>query len=262
MNRTDLELFKSILQDDTVHITLGKVERVTVAKDDTSVALECLDVLHGTKVVCTQSWEAVGHRTGSGDLPDVGDILLIVYAGGDLDHAFAIRRLASSEEPLPQQIKDGHYVLKSKVGKKLYLGSDTKVEIGNAESGQECTEPLLLGAVMKSLLSDFMTQVATLSQDVKDLSGVVNDLAGEVNTLATDVSTHQHPTAAPGPPSPPITAAAFVATAAQATQTGNDATSVGSDADGVKTEINNLKASPVEDDTILSDIAFTEKGGG
>jgi hypothetical protein len=254
----DLELMKSIFRDDRLHIGLALVKRVIVQDDMTDVAIECEIVPEGRTVIVTDTWESVGDNTGHGDIPDPNDLILIVMADGDPDRAYAIKRLASHEEKLPKQIKDGHFVTKSKPGKKLFLGSDTRVEIGKANADAPAAENLVLGLVFKQLMSDELTQLATLSTTLKTLSQKTSSLLGQVNSLVSALSSFAG--------SLTIEAAAGAALTAQLTPIVIQLTTidsaigtVGSDADGVKTALNNLKSSPVEDKLVLSDTVFTEK---
>lgn len=142
--------------------------------------------------------------------------------------------LGHRDKARPTVAEEGEVKLYNQQGEIVYLKKDGTVLISSKiQLGSEAAdEPLVLGNVLKDLLVDILTTLKTQ--------------ADQLSSLATDISTHQHPTAAPGPPSPPITAPAFVAASLNFTQDGSD--------------FDGFKASPVEDDGILSDKAFTEKG--
>lgn len=132
-------------------------------------------------------------------------------------------------------VEEGEVKLYNAQGEIIYLKdgeislTSTAIKLGSEDSDN----PLVLGDDLQALLSDVLGQLKILSD--------------HVSTLATDVSSHQHPTAAPGPPSPPATAALFVATAANLTSDG--------------TAFDGFKSSPVDDGALLSEKVFTEKGG-
>lgn len=110
------------------------------------------------------------------------------------------------------------------------------IKLGSDSSG----EPLVLGIVLKDLLLQILTQL--------------KELTTQTNTIATKTADAFQATFASmaGPATaPPPTGPALVA---QITQAGSAVNSVGS-------EFDSLKSSPVEDDAILSDVAYTEKGG-
>lgn len=247
MNRTDIELFKLMLQDDSIHFTVGTVTRVVVATDMSSVVLECTDIMNGNDLVCVQAFESIGAGTGSGDLPDVEDLVLIAFSLADMNAAYVIKRLPSKDEKLPLQMAAGHFVTKAKPGKNLYL-SGTRIEIGTANPSSPCTEPLILGNQLKTCLANILTQLAQLSGDL-------SSLADQVKTLATDTANHTHTTTSP---SGSGTAAA---TTTDFSGIVTEAGSLKTDAAAIQTQLGAYKSSPVNDGTLLSAVGFTEKGG-
>lgn len=85
--------------------------------------------------------------------------------------------------------------------------------------------------------SDNPTENLVLGQQLKTL---LSNILTNLSDLNQKLSTHQHVSSAPGAAtSAPITATDYVT---------------------LKTAFDNLKASPVQDEKILSSIAFTEKG--
>ncbi len=182
----DLELFREILKDDRLHIGLAIVKRVIVSDDLTSVAVECTIVPEGRDVIVTETWESVGDGTTHGDIPDPNDLLIIVMADGDPDHAYSIRRLASHEEKLPAQIKDGHFVSKSKPGKKYYLSSDTRIEIGKAIT--PATEPLVLGVQLMAMLDALIVQMKAITNTIITGPAGIGNLGAPVPTGAAVIA--------------------------------------------------------------------------
>lgn len=254
---------RELLKDDRLHIGMALVQRVIVADDMTAVAVECRLIPEDRDIVVTETWESVGDDSVSGDIPDPGDLLIIVMADGDPDHAFSIRRLASNDEKLPKQIKDGHHVVKAKTGKKLYLGAE-KVLIGKGTFGADCTENLVLGQVLKQFLKDEIDQLKKLAQDLSDTTDRIGDVITQVSTAITAVVTGPvgiigAPTPGSDVPTNPVLISALTPVPLQLTLIKSMLTLIGSDASGVKSALDTLKSSPVADGAILSDTVFTEK---
>lgn len=90
--------------------------------------------------------------------------------------------------------------------------------------------------ILMSVSDDMPTENLVLGQQLK---AFLIELLTLINQLSTKISTHTHAGNLGYPTSPPNEAPDFIQFA---------------------TEADNLKESPVEDEAILSDIAFTEKG--
>lgn len=159
MNRTDLELFKQMLKDDSIHLTVAQVARVNLAQDKSIAFLECIDVINGQELVCMMTWDSIGNGTASGDLPDPKDLYLVGYSNSNYNQAFAIKRMSSKAEKIPKQITDGHHAVMAKTGKQLHLTSDTKINLGLGNPNSAPTEPVVLGNVLKSLMNDFINAI-------------------------------------------------------------------------------------------------------
>jgi hypothetical protein len=171
----------------------------------------------------------VGPSAGLVVFPAVGDLVLVAYADGEFDQAFVIRRLSSAEDKLPQQAIAGDTVAVALAGKKVWVSSNTRINL--SKSATQPTENLVLGQQLKTLLSAMLGELADLAQQVAD--------------LADGVSSHTHSGNLGFPTSPPTVTTAFDGASAGASE--------------IKGALDNLKSSPVEDDGILSDLAFTEK---
>jgi hypothetical protein len=162
------------------------------------------------------SWEVVGPESGIFAFPAVNDLVLIACADGDEELAFVIRRLTSKEDKIPLQAATGDTAIVSLNGKKTWISSNTRINLSKGST--EPTENLVLGQVLKTLLSDVLT---------------------ELSSLAQTVSTHTHIGNLGFPTAPPLQSAAIVAS---------------------KTVFDNKKANPVNNNGILSSVAYTEKG--
>lgn len=226
----DLETLKEIFRDTRSHIAIAKIKKLSVAEDRSF--LKCLVSIfpEQREVVARMSWPMTGPEAGIIEFPEVEDLVLIAFADGENDYAFVISRLTSSIDKLPLKAIDGHLVLKSKSGKQIWLTSSNKILISKGDT--EPTENLVLGQELKTLLVDILAKLTELS--------------GKCDDLSTEISQHTHAGNLGYPTSPPNQAASFVQFA--------------TDFNGLGADFDDISSSPVQDEIILSDIAFTEKG--
>jgi hypothetical protein len=225
-----LEELRIAFGDNKTHIALAKITSLSLA-DDRSF-LKCSVALFPDmrEIIARMSWDSVGDGAGIFSFPSVNDLVLIAFAEGDIDDCFIIRRLTSKEDKIPLQAVDGSTAIISLNGKKTWISSDTRINLSKGST--QPTENLVLGQVLKTLLSYVLNELKTQADTLK--------------TMATDISTHTHAGNLGYPTSPPNTAAAFI-TASTSFNTN-------------KTNFDAKKTNPVDNSGILSDIAFTEKG--
>ena len=229
MRATDLEQFRELFKDPRQHICVAKILRLSMASDRSVLNCE-VEIWPEKRIIIAQmTWDAVGPQSGVFFFPVAGDLVLVAFAEGDVELAFIIARLSSREDKIPLNAGEGDIVLKALTGKKGWF---TALKVYLTKSHTVPTENLVLGQQLKTLLSNTLAKLQELSD--------------KVDALSTEVSTHTHAGNLGYPTSPPNTAAAFVSLAA-------DFTALGTDFDGFKT-------SPVDDEVILSDVAYTEKG--
>lgn len=226
---TDLEQFREIFKDQRQHIAVAKIVRLSMASDRSVLMCEVSVWPEERIIIAQMTWDAVGPESGVFFFPVVGDLVLVAFAEGDVEHAFVIKRLTSREDKIPLKAGEGDLVLKALTGK---LGWISAFKIYLTKSHTAPTENLVLGQQLKTLLSGTLAKLQALSN--------------KVEALSTEISTHTHAGNLGYPTSPPNTAAAFTSLA-------TDFTGLGEDFDAFKT-------SPVDDEAILSDVAYTEKG--
>jgi hypothetical protein len=245
----DLESLRSVFADRRTQSSVGKVLKLEVAADKSVLRAQCRILSQDRDVIAKVAWDASGPESGSFQFPQVGDLVLILFAEGDDNQAYLIKRLSTNIDKLPLQAVTNDLVHRALAGKNLQLLSDTKIFLGMGTA--EPTEPLVLGLVLQTLLADLLTVLSTQATKIADLSE-------QINLLATDLAAHTHPylnVLVPAFTSPPVTAAAYTGVAAAVTVLKTDFLTAQSDLDALKSE-------PVENGDILSDLAFTEKGGG
>lgn len=226
----DIEFLKELFSDKRTHISIAQIKKVSAASDRSFV--RCLINLlpDNIEYVAKMTMDLGGGDSGLFQLPSVGDMVLVAFADGDPNLCFIIRKLSSIEDKIPVRSAEGDMTLVSLLGKKLWLTSDTRVNI--SKGSNEPTENLVLGQELKTLLVSMLTTIQDLSDQLKDLS--------------TKVSTHTHMGNLSFPTQKPLQEMDFV--------------SIASSVDGIKTQFGDMKSSPVQDEKILSDLAFTEKG--
>jgi hypothetical protein len=220
-----LEDLRTMFADRRVFFNLAKVTKIGVASDRSIVRVQVriLDDLSEVQreIIAVMTWEAVGQSSGEYELPSVDDMVLVAYTDGEVDNALVIRRFSSVINKIPEKAKDGHKVSKAKSGKKYYIASDSGIHIGKTD--HDCTEPLVLGNTLKTMLGDLIDKMTDL----------IDKISGSPITISS----------APGMPSIIFPQLA-------------------TDLAAIKSDLNTLKSTYVTTATtnIVSQIGFTERG--
>lgn len=154
----DIESLRTILRDDRLHVGLGMVKRLHLASDRSYLKLSLMTFPDSREVIATMTWENVGPNSGDFEFPSPGDMVLFVNADGDDDQCFVIKRLTSEEDKIPSEATNGDKVHRAKAGKKYWNVSDTAIYL--SRDGSEPTENLVLGQVLKTLMSDLLTALS------------------------------------------------------------------------------------------------------
>lgn len=162
----DLELIRDILRDDFNHLELAVVTKIEPAADGSAVYVTADTLPGGREVIGMLAFPGVGHSSGSGDLVDLKDLVLIAFPGHEDDHACIIARFPSGEELLPKQLLEGHMVQIAKPGKKLYLGSDTRIDLSKAVPGTPATEPVPLGLVLQEFMGKMIDRIEKIVDEI------------------------------------------------------------------------------------------------
>ena len=214
----NLEELKDILKDQQeVHIEIGRVLKVGKSADRSVYRVQCQVIPDNFEVIARVTWSSVGDGEGVFHPIKEGDIVLLAFSGGG-ENAFVIKMLSSKTDFYPEMLDEGHSIFRALPDGKLYLGSQIKTLVQKIGSLNDPTENVVLGQVLKSLLSAMLAELALQAQNIIE---------------------HTHTGNAGFQTSPPLNA---------------------SDFSDNKTEFEALQASPVDDELMLSDIFFTEKG--
>jgi hypothetical protein len=225
-----LEDLKEILKQDQLHLFLGQIKRLYIAKDRSYLKVEVSVWPEERSIIAEMSWDSVGPESGFFAFPSVGDAVLCASAEGDVDQSYVIKRLSSREDKIPNTALAGDSVLRALNGKKLWNTSNTRINLSKGDT--EPTENLVLGQRMKDTYSDHLSKLI--------------DIITQMTTQIDNVIAHLH-----------IGNLGF--------QTGgvidpSPMNAVKSELNTLKTAINTLKSDKVDSEFILSDLSFTEKG--
>ena len=106
------------------------------------------------EMVCRMTWDAVGPNAGVFQFPSVGDLVLVGFVDGNEDEAYVLKRLTSREDNIPLGVEDGRLTMRSLEGKKIFLSSDTEINLVRGD--QPGSEPLVLGGVFREAYSQHL----------------------------------------------------------------------------------------------------------
>lgn len=201
MQGLDLESLKHIFSDKRLHIAVSEITKVMVASDRSVMRVNVKIWPELREIVARMSWDAVGSDAGFMMMPNAGDVVLVCMADGNEDDAYVFARLTSKEDKIPLNVLDGDVVAKALAGKKVWVTSDTRINLSKGDS--EPAQNLVLGQIFKTMMSTFLESVS------------VHKHIGNLGYFTA----------------PPDNAAQYTA----------------------------LKSDPVDNENVLSGIAFTEK---
>ena len=154
MKTVKLEELREIFKDDRLIMELGQILRLEMAQDR-SVLRAIVQVFpENLEMVCRMSWDAVGPDAGVFQFPSVGDLVLIGFVDGNEDEAFVMRRLTSREDSIPLGVEDGRLTMRSLSGKKVFLSSDTEINLVRGD--QPGGESVVLGNTFREAYSEHL----------------------------------------------------------------------------------------------------------
>lgn len=216
-----LETLRELLRDTRSWVLIGKIQKLQVSSTGSVWRAQVEIFPEKREIISRFAWSGVGPESGIYGAPTIGDMVVVVVPDGDEDSSIIVGRLSSDEDKIPAQARQRHTMIRSLADKKLYLASMQKILIGLGTDSPDPAENLVLGQVFKTMMS-------TTLQICMDLCEA---LASHVHIgnlgFATDV------------PYQEVTDDVF---------------------SDLKEEFAAVKASPIDDSVILSDISFTEKG--
>lgn len=151
------EGIKEIFKDNSLHLFLGIITKLIVAKDKSYLKVELEVMPEKRKIIANMTWEVVGPESGDFDFPSPGDAVLCGNVEGDDDQAYVLKRLTSREDKIPEIAVTGDKVHKAKAGKKYWNISDLNIYLSRADTPP--TENLVLGQVFKQFASDLLDHI-------------------------------------------------------------------------------------------------------
>lgn len=163
----DLEFLREIFKDYRLHVGIGTITQLALADDSSSLRCQVLLLPDEREIVADVCFPDVYDVT----FPEAGDLVVVAFVDGHPDEAHVVARLNSDEEPIPAFAANGASVKYARPGKKLYLGSDTK--IGIARPNTEPSEPLVLGTVLVNGLTALLDAFLSASQIGQSAMGPV-----------------------------------------------------------------------------------------
>jgi len=150
-----------VFKDDRSHLAIGQILSLHLADDNSFLKVKVSVMPEQREMIATMTWDSVGPESGSFTFPVAGDLVLVAFAEGDDDLAFILKRLTSKEDKIPLNAIDGHSVLKTIAGKKIWQTSDTRINLSKTD--EEPTENFILGQVWKSFMLELLQiQIDTL----------------------------------------------------------------------------------------------------
>jgi len=193
---TDLEFMREVFKDVRLNVGYGTILSLSTSTDRSEVLVSVSTMPDGRGIIATMTWAATGNNAGFYSYPEVGDMVIFVNVLGHPDLAYVIATCNSVEELIPVFATLGHMVAYANAGKKLYLGSDTKVAIGRP--GIEPSEPLVLGNVLTTFLTDLLDLILDAPQigfsafgpvwlDPGIRSGIISYMTTYLSNSATNI---------------------------------------------------------------------------
>lgn len=167
MNNGDLEFWREAFSDLRQHIGIGVVTQMEMVEDASELRVLVNLLPENREVVAVMSFADVYDVT----FPEMNDLLVVAFVDGEPDGAHVIARFSSDEEPIPVLARTGDSVKYARTGKKMFIGSDTK--IGIARPDKNPTQPLVLGTVMQAFMDAVLNAILNASQVGQSAMGPV-----------------------------------------------------------------------------------------
>jgi hypothetical protein len=102
----------------------------------------------------------------------VGDIVLLAFGDGDAEQGYVISRMSNSTDTIPATAHDGSTVVRALEGLNAWLTSDTAIFLSRGDT--EPTENIPLGQVLKTLLSQTLAELKSLSDTLASHTHIGN----------------------------------------------------------------------------------------
>jgi hypothetical protein len=187
----ELESLREIFKDVRQHVAIGVVKQAGLAQDNGSYRVQVSLLPEEREIVCFMSFADVYDVT----FPEIKDLVLVAFVDGHPDDAHVIARFPASDQPIPLLARSGHSVKYARPGKKMFVGSDTK--IGFARPDKDPIQPLVLGTVLQTFLTNVLNAFLNATQIGQSAMGPVmldpgvrTQLSQYLNTYLSTASTN------------------------------------------------------------------------
>jgi hypothetical protein len=162
MNSLNLELIREALKDRRLHLAIGQITKLMMASDRSVLRVLVSILPEEREIVARMSWAVLGNDSGFLQLPQTEDLVLVGMAEGDEENAFVMLKLSNREDKIPVNAASGDMVAKALTSTKLWLTSDTRINLTKGDDAP--TEPLVLGNVLKTFLTEFLDSILNAAQ--------------------------------------------------------------------------------------------------
>src|SRR5690349_13948872 len=97
----DLEALRSVFADKKTNAAVGKVVKLGLASDKSVLRAQCRILSQDRDVIAKVCWDASGPDAGSFQFPQVDDLVLILFAEGDDNQGYVVKRLSTNIDKIP-----------------------------------------------------------------------------------------------------------------------------------------------------------------
>jgi len=175
-----IEVFKYLMSRDDITLGVGQITEVDNPQNNGWLV----------KVnVFPEEYEVVGLMLwpkSSQEPPEVSDVVCLLMPQDNTETVLCFGAIRNANKPVHARTIGGECVLGAIQGKKTNIVSDTRVNIGRGGETEE-SEPLVLGNILKSAMSDLYASLDRLATNLSSLNEVVtsldSSLAGGANSV-------------------------------------------------------------------------------
>jgi len=156
----DLELLREIFKDARLHVGLGTIAQLGMATDGSALRVMVNLLPENRQVVAQMTFADVFSVT----IPEIDDLAVVAFVDGHPDDAWVLKLVNTNEEPIPVYARAGNTMIAPRVGKKVGIGRNTSTP----------TQPLVLGTVLQTLLSNVLDKLKELSDQIANHTHIGN----------------------------------------------------------------------------------------
>lgn len=156
----DLELLREIFKDARLHVGLGTIAQLGMAADGSALRVMVNLLPENRQIVAQMTFADVYSVT----IPEIDDLAVVVFVDGHPDDAWVLKLCNTNEEPIPLFARAGNTMIAPRQGRKVGIGRSTAIP----------TEPLVLGTVLQTLLTNVLAKLEDLSDKIANHAHIGN----------------------------------------------------------------------------------------